>query len=127
MKQVDHSLKFFVVALLFAACASALAGELRDPMRPAGAAPAGGAARRGRVPTQVQALFIAPTRRAAVVDGLLVHEGERAGQCEVLEILDDGVRCRFPRGVRVVRLEQAPSSIKTPAAAVAAANGVPPT
>ncbi|MFO1427466.1 MAG: hypothetical protein U1F11_10955 [Steroidobacteraceae bacterium] len=115
------------MALFFAACASALAGELRDPMRPAGAAPVDGAVRGGRVPTQVQALFIAPTRRAAVVDGRLVHEGERAGLCEVLEILDDGVRCRFPRSVRVVRLEQAPSSIKTPAAAVAAASRIPPT
>ncbi len=100
--------------------------ELRDPMRPPSAVAASVEGQRPRlVPTQVTALFISSERRSAVVDGRLVRVGERSGLCQVEAILEDGVRCRFPRGVRVVRIPQAQYAIKKPAAAAVAANGVP--
>jgi hypothetical protein len=107
--------------------ATCVAGEpLRDPMRPPSAAgPVAAAALPRLVPTRVTALFLSGERRTAIVDGRVVHAGERSGLCLVEEILDDGVRCRFPRSVRVVRLPQVDASFKKPAATAVAANGVP--
>jgi hypothetical protein len=95
-----------ILPVLLLACmpGGASAADVRDPMRPPTAATASVEGQRPRlVPTQVTALFISGERRAAVVDGRLVRVGERSGLCQVEEILEDGVRCRFPRGVRVVR------------------------
>jgi hypothetical protein len=107
--------------------ALAAAGELRDPMRPPAPPPSAAASRPNLVPTKVTALFISETRRAAVVDGQLVRAGERAGLCYVEEILDDGVRCRFPKSVRVVLLPRSTLEMKKPTATAVAANGVPST
>jgi hypothetical protein len=105
---------------------AAASDEMRDPMRPPSAtAPVVDGQRSNRVPTRVTALFISGERRTAIVDGRVVRTGDRAGLCQVEEILDDGVRCRFPRGVRIVRLPQADASFKKPAAAAVAVNGVP--
>jgi hypothetical protein len=120
-------MKQFPLVLMLACISSGtMADEVRDPMRPPSAVTASVEGQRPRlVPTQVTALFISSERRAAVVDGRLVRVGEHSGLCQVEEILDDGVRCRFPRGVRVVRLPHAEVTFKKPAAAAVAANGVP--
>jgi hypothetical protein len=120
--------QLLVVPLLGLLSSGVIAAEVRDPMRPpsAVAATTGVEGLRPRlVPTQVTALFISSERRAAVVDGRLVRVGENSGLCHVEEILEDGVRCRFPRGVRVVRLPRTEYTFKKPAAAAVAANGVP--
>jgi hypothetical protein len=65
------------------------AGEMRDPMRPAGA-PA--AAR----PAPVYALklegIIAGTRRVAIINGRLVRAGETIAGARILEVFAHGVR-----------------------------------
>jgi hypothetical protein len=103
--------------------AGTLAEDFSDPMRP----PAGGTLRGPSValaPTRVTGLFISATQRAAIVDGQLVSAGQRAGPCLVLEVLDHGVRCRFPKSIRVVLLPNRAAAVKTPTVAALAANGV---
>jgi hypothetical protein len=115
-----------IVLMLAGASSGAIGADVRDPMRPPSAVAASVEGQRPRlVPTRVTALFISGERHAAIVDGRLVHAGERSGLCQVEAVLDDGVRCRFPRGVRVVRLPHAEVTFKKPAAAAVAANGVP--
>jgi hypothetical protein len=100
-----------------AALNTCIAGELRDPMRPPQRAlkPHGGAA---GAPV-VSALFIGATHRAAIVNGRLVHEGDRLGAYTIVAVLDDGIRYQS-RGVeREQRLVATDSHIKKPAASVA--------
>jgi hypothetical protein len=104
---------------------SVSAAELRDTMRP----PALPAAVAVRVPdpvtATVTAIFISESRRTAVVDGQLVRAGDRVGLCLVEAVLENGVRCRFPKEVRVLSLPRTDQVIKKPTAAAVESNGVP--
>jgi len=124
-----QSRRWYLVALVcIAACfdtGQAAAEVLRDPMRPPAPSAAATRQRASLVPTRVTALFLSANRRAAVVDGKLVREGERSGLCFVEAILEVGVRCRFPKGTRVVRIPAPEQSFKKPAALAVAATGVP--
>jgi hypothetical protein len=111
-----------VITLLALTCTAALAEELHDPMRP----PDFGSARHVAarlVQTRVTGLILSPERRAAIVDGHVVSAGDRAGLCLVLEVLNDGVRCRFPKGVRTVLLPARAADVKTHTTITLAATG----
>lgn len=118
-------MKAVLIALFAVACTSLAAEPVRDPMRPPSASSSVPGQRSNRVPVTVSAIFISPTRRSAIVDGRLVRAGDSAGLCQVLEILDEGVRCRFPKGTRIVRLPGSAASFKQPVVPAVAANGVP--
>lgn len=124
-------MKPFLFATLALVSTSVAADPIRDPMRPPSAGVTVPGQRSNLVPTTVSAVFISPTRRSAIVDGRLVRAGESAGLCQVLEILDEGVRCQFPKGTRIVRLPGTAAAFKQSAAPVVpsvpavAANGVP--
>jgi hypothetical protein len=118
-------MKLLLIALLAVVNTSLAADPVRDPMRPPSAAGAIPGQRPNLVPITVSAIFISPTRRTAIVDGQLVKAGESAGLCQVLEILDEGVRCRFPKGTRIVRLPGTGTSFKKSVVPAVAANGVP--
>ena len=122
---LDVRMKTLLLVLLGSVAVSGPgAAELRDPMRPPGLAQ-GGPQRSSVAPTRVTAVFISPTRRAAVVDGKLVHAGESAGLCFVEEVLDRGVRCRFSKSVRVVQLPTQDYAIRKTTATAVVANGAP--
>ena len=117
-------MKRLTATLLLLAAASAPAQEVRDPMRPPHVGTERVAAAR-LAPTRVTGVFIAPERRAAIVDGRVVSAGQRVGLCLVIEILNDGVRCRFPTGERVVSLPGRAADVKQHTAVALAATGVP--
>jgi hypothetical protein len=84
-------------ALLFA---DAGAQELRDPMRPPGAAPAA----RARAPSalKLEGVIKGPVR-VAIVNGRLVRAGDSIAGAKIIEVLIDGVR--YSRGDRVHSLQ----------------------
>ena len=106
----------FCAALLLAGIARA--GELRDPMRPAGA-PA--AARPAPVYTLKLEGIIAGVKRVAIINGRLVRAGDTVNGARVLEVFAHGVRyeragkiqtlslpvAHANTGVRVVRTPKA--------------------
>lgn len=91
--------------LMISLCAGWLAvpsaaDGLRDPMRPAGAAPAAPRA------LTVQALrlegVIQGERRVAIVNGRVVGAGDSVAGARIIEVLDNGVR--FERAGRISTL-----------------------
>jgi hypothetical protein len=105
-----------------AMAADSLAGDLRDPMRP----PQPRAAQHG-LPSGapvVAALFIGPARRAAIVNGRLVHEGDTLGDVTIVALLADGIRYQRGGALHEQRLLASESRFKKPAASLArVANG----
>jgi hypothetical protein len=85
-------------ALLFASTGGAQ--EFRDPMRPAGAAPA---VARSRAPSAIKLEgVINGTVRVAIVNGRLVRDGDEIAGVKILEVLGNGVR--YSRAGRVQSL-----------------------
>lgn len=70
-----------LAGLLGAAAQAGDVGDLPDPTRPQGAAPATGGARSG-----VQSILISPQRKLAVVHGQTVTVGDRVGDAVVVDI-----------------------------------------
>jgi len=71
----------------------ARAESLSDPMRPATVrAPVTPTARSTDKNARVTAIFISDDRRVAVLDGVVVREGDRIGELVVEEIGSDSVR-----------------------------------
>jgi hypothetical protein len=98
------------------------AEDLRDPMRPPQRALTQRGGKAGA--PVVSAVFIGATHRAAIVNGRLVHEGDRLGPYTIVALLDDGIRYQSRGVVREQRLVATGSRIKRPAAGVARlANG----
>jgi hypothetical protein len=95
----------------------ARAGELRDPMRPAGAATAPTASRPAPVNSLKLEGVIAGAQRVAIINGRLVRVGDTIAGAKILEVFAQGVRyeragkvqmltlpvARANAGVRVVR------------------------
>jgi hypothetical protein len=80
--------------LLFAS--TGFAQAIRDPMRPAGAAPAA----RPRVASTLKLEgVISGSVRVAIVNGRLVRAGDDVAGVKILEVLHDGVR--YSRGGKV--------------------------
>jgi hypothetical protein len=99
------------ILLLLALCGSAAqGGELRDPMRPAGAATAPAAAR----PTTVHALklegVIAGERRVAIVNGRLVRAGDLIAGARILEVFAQGVRYERAGKIQTLTLATTPAN-----------------
>ena len=94
--------KIFATCLLILAAVAGrvFAGELRDPMRPAGAPAA--AAR----PVVVQTLklegVIAGERRVAIVNGRLVRAGDHVAGARILEVSAHGLR--YERAGKIITL-----------------------
>lgn len=85
-------MKHLAAACLLVLATAVAADPVPDPMRPPDApvsAVAGGPA----APV-VSAVFVSGTRRVAVVDGRLVHAGDRVGDCEVAAVDPRGLTCR---------------------------------
>jgi MSHA biogenesis protein MshK len=70
-----------LAGLLGAAAQAADIGDLPDPTRPHGAAPAATGA-----PSGVQSILISPQRKLAVVHGRTVTIGDRVGDAVVVDI-----------------------------------------
>jgi hypothetical protein len=87
---------------------------IRDPMRPP--LPAASRAQVHIEEPVVTAVFIGSERRAAIVNGQLVHEGDRIGICTIEAVLEDGIRCRHGEGTREFHLPRAGLQVKTLAA-----------
>jgi MSHA biogenesis protein MshK len=85
---------FSCAALLLAATASSQV--IRDPMRPAGAAPA---VRARAASTFKLEGVISGSVRVAIVNGRLVRAGDDVGGAKILEVLSHGVR--YSRGGKV--------------------------
>jgi MSHA biogenesis protein MshK len=100
-------------ALIVAAAAGRVfAGELRDPMRPAGA-PAAAAAAAAR-PAPVSSLklegVIAGEQRVAIVNGRLVRAGDLVAGARILEVLAHGVRYERAGKVQTLTLAVTPAN-----------------
>jgi hypothetical protein len=80
---------------------SAGAQEFRDPMRPAGAAPAATRPRAAASSLKLEGV-IAGAVRVAIVNGRLVRDGDEIAGATILEVLGNGVR--YSRGGRVQTL-----------------------
>lgn len=99
-----------------------LAAEVRDPMRPPERRVGHQAVTTGA--PVLSALFIGATRRAAIVNGRLVHEGDRLGDYTIVALLDDGIRYQSRGELHEQHLLANELHVKKPAASVArAANG----
>jgi len=108
------------LCLVLFGCAALTTGraeELRDPMRP----PQRAVTQRGGVAGApvVSAVFIGATHRAAIVNGRLVHEGDRLGAYTIVALLDDGIRYQSHGVVREQRLLATKLHIKKAAVSVA--------
>ena len=103
-------------------CAAGLAGEVRDPMRPPQRSAVHQAVAAGT--PVLSALFIGATRRAAIVNGRLVHEGDTLGEYTIVALLDDGIRYQHHGELHEQHLLANELHVKKPAASVARlANG----
>ena len=95
--------------VLTAAAGRVFGGDLRDPMRPAGA-PA--AAR----PVAVHALklegVIAGEKRVAIINGRLARAGEVIAGTRILEVLAQGVRYERAGKIQTLWLATTPASIQ---------------
>ena len=97
-----------VCALIAGAAAGRVfAGDLRDPMRPAGA-PA--ASRPAPVRTLKLEGVIAGEKRVAIVNGRLVRAGDSVAGARILEVFANGLR--FERGgkIQTLTLASAPAN-----------------
>jgi hypothetical protein len=115
------SQRLIALALCFAVALPA-AADVRDPMRP----PVNAIAHAGisRDEPVVTAVFIAAERRAAIVDGHLVHRGDTVRGFAIEAVLDDGIRYRRAGSVRELHLRHSELQMKKPAARAPAASGV---
>jgi hypothetical protein len=90
--------RFRIVGYCLAAllAGSSQAQTARDPMRPPGVA----AAARPRGPATIQLEgIISGSVRVAIVNGVLVREGDEIAGAKILEVLHDGVR--YSRGGQI--------------------------
>jgi hypothetical protein len=100
-------------AILVLVASGALdAGSLEDPTRPY--APYHTSGRRVISEYTVTAVLNSPTRRVAIVNGLVVAAGTRIGEVTILEVLPDGVR--YQRAGRQFTIHIAPlsASVRAP-------------
>jgi MSHA biogenesis protein MshK len=85
------------------------AGDLRDPMRPAGATPAPAAR-----PAPVRSLklegVIAGEKRVAIVNGRLVRAGDSVAGALILEVFARGVRYERAGKIHTLTLATAPAN-----------------
>ncbi len=89
---------------LLASGAAARANGLVDPTRPAGATdPVAAAPEPGEV--RVQAIIRRDGSRVAVVDGRVVHAGDRIASVTIEEVTPDGVRYSLDGRSRFARLK----------------------
>jgi hypothetical protein len=104
--------RFAVVCLLILAATAGrvIAGELRDPMRPAGASAATPAAAR---PAVVHSLklegVIAGEKRVAIVNGRLVRAGDVIAGARILEVFAHGLRYERAGKIHTLTLATAPA------------------
>jgi hypothetical protein len=101
-------LRVISAVLLLVGTGALLAGSLADPTRPL--APYHASARRVIAEFSVTAVLNSPTRRVAIVNGLVVGAGARIGDVTILEVLPDGVR--YQRAGRQFTIHIAPLSAK---------------
>ena len=97
-------------ALVAAAVAGRVfAGELRDPMRPAGAAPA--PVVRAAAPRALKLEgVIAGEKRVAIVNGRLVREGDVIAGARILEVFVQGVRFERAGKIQTLTLASTPAN-----------------
>lgn len=105
--------KILVASLFLLAVAKvASAQTFRDPMRPAGVAPA---PMRAAVPAALRLEgIINGAQRVAIVSGRVVHAGDTVNGAQVLEVLPNGVRLSRAGKVQLLTLpvEPMPGSIR---------------
>jgi hypothetical protein len=89
-KQEKHGGLAVVMLIALAAPVAACAQALRDPMRPADAPAARGAAEAPAAPG-VQVVINSPTRQLAVIDGNVVHVGRPARNGTLAAVSDSVV------------------------------------
>jgi hypothetical protein len=96
-----------IVLVAAAAAGRVLAGDLRDPMRPAGA-PA--AARPAPIYSLKLEGVIAGDKRVAIVNGRLVRAGDSVAGARLLEVLAHGVRSERAGKVQTLMLPVTPAN-----------------
>ena len=106
---MKSSLRILAVAALIAAAAAGrvFAGEMRDPMRPAGA-PA--AARPAPVYSLKLEGVIAGEKRVAIVNGRLVRAGDTIAGARIIEVLEHGVRYERAGKIQTLSLAVTPAN-----------------
>jgi hypothetical protein len=90
---MNHLIRLLLLCLALAATGAVTRAEgFRDPMRPAGTAPA--AASQARQPDHSLKLegVIAGTRRVAIVNGRLVRTGDVIAGARIVDVLATGIR-----------------------------------
>jgi hypothetical protein len=90
------------LAALAAAAAAHAGNPLVDPTRPVTAADSAAAPETGGV--RVQAIVIRPGSRVALVEGRLVHAGDRIGSLLIEAVTPEGVRYSQDGHTRFARL-----------------------
>ena len=95
-----------VAGLWVSASVSVVAGGLADPMRPSYVY-GGGTARTGLV---LQSTVISGQRKSAIINGRLLHEGEKIGKARVVEIRRNEVVLK--KGKRLIHLRVMPKLAK---------------
>ncbi len=105
-----HAIAFAILgSMLFATVG--VAQTFRDPMRPAGAAPA--PTRSVSATPRLEGVIQGPTR-VAIVSGRLVQAGDVVNGATVLEVLPNGVRLSRAGKVQLLQLpaEPMPGSVR---------------
>jgi hypothetical protein len=102
-------LRILALCALVAAAAAGrvFAGDLRDPMRPAGIP---GAARPAPVHSLKLEGVIAGESRVAIVNGRLVRAGDTLAGARIIEVLANGVRYERAGKVHTLTLAVAPAN-----------------
>jgi hypothetical protein len=100
-----------IIAVVAAAAAGrVLAGEMHDPMRPAGAPAAARPARPAPVYSLKLEGVIAGEKRVAIVNGRLVRAGDTVAGARILEVLDHGVRYERAGKIQTLTLAVTPAN-----------------
>ena len=90
MRTAFLSLVMLTVTLL--AAAPAFAQAFRDPMRPAGSAPAVSVTKRAAAQSlKLEGVIASGTARVAIVNGRVVRAGDTVAGFQIVKILTDGI------------------------------------
>jgi hypothetical protein len=92
--------------LLCAYCAAVPAQAMKDPTRPPQSLwrPQGGVEEPSPSGPQLQSVMLSPSRRAAIISGKVVNQGERYGDAVVAEVAEDRVVLRRGASTEVLKL-----------------------
>jgi hypothetical protein len=118
-----HSSLASALALALMLCAASAAAQMNDPTRPPASFGTGEPDAGDGGGIMLQSVLISPAQRAAIINGVLVRQGEKYGDAVLIEVAENEVVLRSGAIRQVLKLHPGVNMRQIGSAAAA---GVPP-